>query len=65
MRRNGIFPSDLNVDEMALSLLSAIEGGLLLSQVRRDTAPLKAALGAAIGHLRLLALSTRPPGDGC
>jgi hypothetical protein len=40
------------VDNLALAMLAAIQGGLLLSQVRRDTAPLEAAVDTMIEHLR-------------
>ncbi len=42
------------VDSLALATLAAIQGGLLLSQVRRDTAPLEAAVDTMIEHLRTL-----------
>jgi TetR/AcrR family transcriptional regulator, transcriptional repressor for nem operon len=35
-------------------LLASIQGGLLLSQVRRDTAPLEAAVDTMIEHLSRL-----------
>jgi TetR/AcrR family transcriptional repressor of nem operon len=40
-----------SVDQLALAMLAAIQGGLLLSQVRRDTAPLEAAVTTMIEHL--------------
>jgi TetR/AcrR family transcriptional regulator, transcriptional repressor for nem operon len=40
-----------DVDQLALAMLAAIQGGLLLSQVRRDTAPLAAAVTTMIEHL--------------
>jgi TetR/AcrR family transcriptional repressor of nem operon len=54
MRERRILPSDLDLDRAALALLAAVQGGLLLSQTRRDTVALEAALDAAIEHLRLL-----------
>jgi TetR/AcrR family transcriptional regulator, transcriptional repressor for nem operon len=33
-------------------MLAGVEGGLLLSQVRRDTGPLEAAVDTIIEHLR-------------
>ena len=44
----------LDVDRMALAMLAAVQGGLLLSQVRRDTAPLEAAVAILIEQLRSL-----------
>jgi TetR/AcrR family transcriptional repressor of nem operon len=50
----GELPDGTEVDHLALALLAAIQGGLLLSQVRRDTAPLEAAVDTMIEHLRTL-----------
>lgn len=38
-------------DRLALALLAAHQGGLVLTQVRRDPAPLEAALDAMIEHV--------------
>lgn len=48
----GELPDGTEVDNLALAMLAAIQGGLLLSQVRRDTAPLEAAVDTMIEHLR-------------
>jgi AcrR family transcriptional regulator len=45
-----------DVDRVALAMLAAVQGGLLLSQVRRDTAPLEAAVDTMIEHLRHLGM---------
>ncbi|MDT5289645.1 MAG: TetR/AcrR family transcriptional regulator, transcriptional repressor for nem operon [Mycobacterium sp.] len=50
----GELPDGTEVDNLALAMLAAIQGGLLLSQVRRDTAPLEAAVDTMIEHLRAL-----------
>lgn len=50
----GELPDGTDVDHLALATLAAIQGGLLLSQVRRDTAPLEAAVDTMIEHLRTL-----------
>jgi TetR/AcrR family transcriptional repressor of nem operon len=50
----GDLADDTDVDTLALAMLAAIQGGLLLSQVRRDTAPLEAAVDTTIEHLRIL-----------
>jgi TetR/AcrR family transcriptional regulator, transcriptional repressor for nem operon len=47
-------PGGTEVDNLALAMLAAIQGGLLLSQVRRDTTPLEAAVDTMIEHLRTL-----------
>jgi TetR/AcrR family transcriptional repressor of nem operon len=50
----GDLPDGIDVDNLALAMLAAIQGGLLLSQVRRDTTPLEAAVDTMIEHLRTL-----------
>jgi len=50
----GELPIGTDVDTLALAMLAAIQGGLLLSQIRRDTAPLEAAVDTMIEHLRSL-----------
>ena len=50
----GELPDGTEVDNLALAMLAAIQGGLLLSQVRRDTTPLEAAVDTMIEHLRAL-----------
>jgi AcrR family transcriptional regulator len=42
------------IDRIALAMLAALQGGLLLSQVRRDAAPLAAAVDTMIDHLSRL-----------
>ena len=48
----GELPDHADVDTLALAMLAAVQGGLLLSQIRRDTAPLEAAVDTMIEHLR-------------
>jgi AcrR family transcriptional regulator len=43
-----------DIDQVALGMLAAIQGGLLLSQVRRTTGPLEAAFDSMIDYLRTL-----------
>lgn len=45
-----------DINRIALALLAGIQGGLLLSQVRRDTAPLEAAVDTMIEHLSGLSM---------
>jgi TetR/AcrR family transcriptional regulator, transcriptional repressor for nem operon len=45
-----------DIDRIALALLAGIQGGLLLSQVRRVTAPLEAAMDTMIDHLTRLGM---------
>ena len=56
----GELPDGTEVDNLALAMLAAIQGGLLLSEVRRDTAPLEAAVDTMIEHLRALGFSKFP-----
>lgn len=48
MHARGELTPDTNPDTLALALLAALQGGLLLTQVKRDTKPLEAALDAMI-----------------
>jgi TetR/AcrR family transcriptional regulator, transcriptional repressor for nem operon len=48
----GELPSGSDVDRLAMAVLAGVQGGLLLSQLRRDTEPLEAALDTVIEHLR-------------
>jgi TetR/AcrR family transcriptional regulator, transcriptional repressor for nem operon len=50
----GELPDGTDIDQVALAMLAAIQGGLLLSQVRRTTAPLEAAVDTVIDYLRTL-----------
>jgi len=47
----GQFTPGTDTDQLALALLAATQGGLLLSQVNRDTAALAAAMDAVIGYI--------------
>jgi len=48
MHARGELAADTDPDTVALALLAALQGGLLLTQVKRDTKPLEAALDAMI-----------------
>jgi AcrR family transcriptional regulator len=50
----GELPSGSNVGRLAMAVLAGVQGGLLLSQLRRDTEPLEAALDTMIEHLRAM-----------
>jgi TetR/AcrR family transcriptional regulator, transcriptional repressor for nem operon len=45
--RGGLMP-DTDPDTLALALLAALQGGLLLTQIQRDAKPLEAALDAML-----------------
>ncbi|HEX6471432.1 MAG TPA: TetR/AcrR family transcriptional regulator [Streptosporangiaceae bacterium] len=52
MRAGGELRADASPEAHATALLASIEGGLLLSQTRRDAASLRIAVDAALGYLR-------------
>jgi len=54
MHDRGELPADVNPDELALALLAALQGGLLLTQLRREAEPLKAALDTVIDRIESL-----------
>jgi TetR/AcrR family transcriptional regulator, transcriptional repressor for nem operon len=51
IRANGELTSKANPAELAAGLLAAMEGGMLLGQVRRDAAPLRAGLTVGLGYV--------------
>jgi AcrR family transcriptional regulator len=51
MRDRGELRADAKPHLLAMSVLASIEGGLLLSQVRRDAKSLRVALDGALGYL--------------
>lgn len=55
MRDNGELRFDADIERLSLALLGALQGGLLLSQLRRDGAPLEAALDAVLERIESLA----------
>jgi TetR/AcrR family transcriptional regulator, transcriptional repressor for nem operon len=48
MYARGRLTPDTDPDTLALALLAALQGGLLLTQIKRDTKPLEAALDAML-----------------
>ncbi|MEU4526051.1 helix-turn-helix domain-containing protein [Amycolatopsis sp. NPDC024027] len=55
MRSRGDLRTDTDTDALALALLTALQGGLLLTQTRRNTTPLRAGIGAVLAHIRTYA----------
>jgi hypothetical protein len=51
MRDEGRLSPVADVEQLATAMLAAIQGGLLLTQLRRSTAPFRAATDAAIGYI--------------
>ena len=66
MHERGELPASTDPDRLALALLAAHQGGLVLTQVRRDPAPIEAALDAMIDHVAELraAAGQTPDVDG-
>jgi AcrR family transcriptional regulator len=55
MRSRGDLVAAANPDELALSLLSTLQGGALIAQVRRDTQPVRVSLNAMLARVRSFA----------
>jgi TetR/AcrR family transcriptional regulator, transcriptional repressor for nem operon len=51
MRERGELAATANPRDLALALLSAVEGGLLLAKTAQSSRPLKIALEMAIDHV--------------
>lgn len=51
MRERGELAKSANPRELAIALLSAVEGGLLLSKTTRSSRPLKVAMDMAFAHV--------------
>ena len=52
MRARGDLRPDTDTDTLALALLVAVQGGLLLTQTRRSTASLRAGLDTVLAQIR-------------
>ena len=52
MRADGLLSRRADPAELALTVMTALQGGLLLSQASRDTRPLELALDMAIAHVQ-------------
>jgi TetR/AcrR family transcriptional repressor of nem operon len=50
----GELGADVDPDALATSLLAGLQGALLLTQLQRDTAPLRTTLDVALAHIMLL-----------
>ena len=58
MHAVGRLPPEADPHQLALALLAALEGGLLLAQVQRDPEPLAAALDVMLAHIATLSSTT-------
>jgi len=54
IRDSGELRADIAPDALAMSILASIEGGLLLSHVRKDPQSLRVALNGALGYMHSL-----------
>jgi TetR/AcrR family transcriptional repressor of nem operon len=59
MHDRGDLPVDVDPDDLALATLAALQGGLLLTQIQRETRPLEAALDSILDRIRTLSESAR------
>ncbi|HEY1978008.1 MAG TPA: TetR/AcrR family transcriptional regulator [Candidatus Baltobacteraceae bacterium] len=61
MHAGGQLRRDADPDRLATALLAAVQGGLVLTQLRRNTKPLEAAVDAILDHIESLTVHrTRP-----
>jgi TetR/AcrR family transcriptional regulator, transcriptional repressor for nem operon len=59
MHERGDLSPRADPDELALALLAAVQGGILLTQVYRDTKPMEAALDTMLAHIQSLVTPAR------
>lgn len=62
MQLRGELIARANPDDLAVAVLATVQGGILLSQVHRDTTPMEIALDTMIAHIESLAAA--PPVRG-
>lgn len=55
MRERGELSADADPASLATAMLAAVQGGLLLTQIRRSTVPLHVTVTAVIEHIRSFA----------
>ena len=60
MHARGELGRDASPDRLATTMLAALQGGLLLSQVQRSTEPLEVALDTVIDYLSSLTVPAAP-----
>lgn len=62
IQARGELRADADPARLALALLTALQGGLLLTQVNRDTVAMEAALDTVLEHIESLRSGPVPPG---
>ena len=55
MQQRGELRGDVDTAELATAIMAAVQGGVLLSQLRRSSTPLRQATAAAVGYIETLA----------
>ncbi len=63
MHRRGDLRRSADPNRLATALLAALQGGLILSQVHRDTGPLESALDTVLEYIALLMARRRVEGQ--
>ena len=61
MHGRGELKKDASPDDLALAMLAALQGGLLLAKIYRQVGPLEVALDTMIAHIRALTTQPRKP----
>ncbi|MGW2053762.1 TetR/AcrR family transcriptional regulator [Streptomyces sp. NPDC001840] len=61
MYERGELRRDADPGQLALAILAALQGGLLLTRVRRDTVALEAGLDAMLDHIAALCVTVPEP----
>jgi TetR/AcrR family transcriptional repressor of nem operon len=64
MRESGLLRPDADPDKLATFLMAALQGGYLLAQTARDTAPMRIALDMAIDRIRDFLVEPRAADGG-
>jgi TetR/AcrR family transcriptional regulator, transcriptional repressor for nem operon len=65
MRDRGELRPETDLDELAFALLSALQGGTLLSQTMLHIQPLEASMNSALAYIRSFATESALPAGGC
>jgi TetR/AcrR family transcriptional repressor of nem operon len=55
MRDKGVLRAEADLDELSMALLTALQGGTLLSQTMQTTAPMRSSMQAALSYVRSFA----------
>jgi TetR/AcrR family transcriptional repressor of nem operon len=58
MHGRGDLSASANPGDLALAMLAAIQGGILLTQVYRETKPMEVALDTMLAHIQSFAVNT-------